>query len=134
MAGESILIVDDSPTSLALTAHVLREAGYCVETTSEFWIAALVRQLRPRLILMDVNMGPARSGLFAVEGLNGMSVRNQIVIFLYSSQPELELARFAERYKADGYIRKGCSPNHLVRQVAAALAFPETERGGGRSP
>lgn len=121
VAGETILIVDDSPSALEYAAFALRGAGYRVETTSEIWIAHLVRELRPRLVLMDVNLGSAKSGPAVVRGLNAMAIRKEMVVLFYSSQPEEELVRLVDECKADGYIRKGCSMEELEQRVTAAL-------------
>ncbi len=121
MAGETILIVDDSPAALEFAAFALRSAGYQVKTTSESWIAHLVRELRPRLILMDVDLGGAKSGPIVVRGLNAMEIRKQMVVLFYSSQPEDELVRLVDECKADGYLRKGCSMEELEQRVTAEL-------------
>ena len=118
-----IFIVDDSPTTLQFTASVLRSAGFRVETTGNIWIAGMVREQRPELILMDVNLGLVKSGPRVVESLNRMtSARRMTRIFLYSSLNEDKLRELVGRCGADGFIRKGISPGMLVRRVKEALA------------
>lgn len=122
MAGEQILVVDDSVSAQQFAALALRNAGYRVETTDEIWIAHLVRQLRPRMILMEVQMGTARSGLVVVKGLNAMTIRKEMLIYFYSSQPEEELKQLVATHGADGYIMKATDMEELAQQVTAALA------------
>ncbi|MCP4654072.1 MAG: response regulator [bacterium] len=124
MAGEVILIVDRSRSALDFAAGVLSDVGYQVETTTEIWVAHLVRELvRPRLIMVDVDLDTAGSGLAVVQGLNAMAIRKEMVLLFYSSRPEEELVRLVAEYQADGYIMKGCSGEELERQVAAELGL-----------
>ena len=120
---KTILIVDDSLVARQFAGAAL-QADYRVELTDDMWISPLVRELRPALVLMDVNMGVGRSGTVAVEALNRMSIRRQIKVLFYSSRPEGELRDLVERFGADGYIRKGSTMAQLRHQVKAALSPP----------
>ena len=63
MAGETILIVEDSPVSLKLAALALRAQGYKVQvaSTAEQALSSL-RSWKPDLILADI-MLPGMDGL-----------------------------------------------------------------------
>src|ERR1035438_8586993 len=63
MPGETILIVEDSPVSLRLTAAALRKEGYRVQvaSTAEQALSSL-RSWKPDLILADI-MLPGIDGL-----------------------------------------------------------------------
>jgi CheY-like chemotaxis protein len=69
MAGETILIVEDSPVSLKLTASALRADGYKVQlaSTAEQALSTL-RSLKPDLILVDL----------ILPGMNGLELTRQI--------------------------------------------------------
>ncbi len=132
MTGEVILIVDRNRSALDFAAGVLADAGYQVETTTEIWVAHLVRELvRPRLIMVDVDLDTARSGLAVVQGLNAMAIRKEMVLLFYSSLPEEELVRLVAEYQADGYVMKGCSAEELEERVNAGLASHTTGSASG---
>jgi CheY-like chemotaxis protein len=57
MAGATILIVDDNETNLKLLRWLLEKKGYEVHTASDAAAArAAVRAVRPRLVLMDIQL------------------------------------------------------------------------------
>lgn len=134
MNSELVLVVDDSPTALGFTAAVLGNAGYQVVTTSDIWIAHLVQEIRPALILMDVEMGFARSGPALVDALKRMAVTSAIRIYFHSSLPERQLADLVRKHDADGYITKGLDVATFVRKVKEALAPFERERTAAACP
>jgi DNA-binding response OmpR family regulator len=56
----TIAVVDDSPAIRLATSRLLRKEGYTVvEAASGTEGAALIREIRPDLVLMDVNLGDA---------------------------------------------------------------------------
>jgi two-component system, cell cycle response regulator DivK len=63
MTGEPILIVDDNPINLKLARVLLTGEGYqvCTATDAEEALEVL-RQFKPRLILMDIQL-PGMDGL-----------------------------------------------------------------------
>ncbi len=57
MAGELILVVDDNTTNLKLLSVLLRSEGYEVLAAQDAQQALeILRRVRPRLILMDLQM------------------------------------------------------------------------------
>src|SRR5436309_14227141 len=67
MPGEKILVVEDNPLNMELTADILGTAGYVVlqAENAERGIA-LARAEKPALILMGVRL-PGMDGLLATE-------------------------------------------------------------------
>src|SRR5436190_15829158 len=80
MPGEKILVVEDNPLNMELTADVLGAAGYAVlqAENAERGIA-LARTERPALILMDVSL-PGIDGLSATEVLKGAAETGKIPV------------------------------------------------------
>src|SRR5690242_20222431 len=63
MAGEPILVVDDTPVNLKLTRILLVHEGYDVRTAASAEEAlAMLEAFYPRLILADIQM-PGMDGL-----------------------------------------------------------------------
>lgn len=118
---DMILIIDDSPTVLLHTAALLRNAGYLVETSDSIWIADKIQDMRPTLILVDVQMGPGQgSGDTLVKSFKKLRTVESEVI-LYSSMPELELRALAESCGADGYITKGLDPDTFLDRIRTMM-------------
>ena len=92
--------------------------GLC---SSDIWIGSQVSQIRPALILVDVNLGRSVDGSTLVRALNQMKIREQIKVFLYSSEAEKKLAALSDECGADGYIKK-CGYDELREQLLAILA------------
>src|SRR6266542_3277431 len=80
MPGEKILVVEDNPLNMELTADILMAAGYGVlqAENAERGIA-MARAERPALILMDVRL-PGMDGLSATEILKGETETRQIPV------------------------------------------------------
>src|SRR6476659_6426189 len=63
MAGERILVVDDTPVNLKLTRILLTHEGYDVRTASSGEEAlSLLDSFQPRMVLADIQM-PGMDGL-----------------------------------------------------------------------
>lgn len=106
MAGEIILVVDDEPVSLRLTAAVLRRDGYRVQVASNGEQAvSMLRTLRPDLILSDVRL-PGIDGLELARMVRGdpRTAAVPVVAITAASDPEDEL--LAYQAGCDGFIRK----------------------------
>ena len=114
-----ILIVDDDPTVMALAAAYLRAAEYEVRTTKDVWIASLVREYGPELVMVEVKFGEGPSGMRLVESLKAMTSLRRMKVYLWSSLPEDTLERYATSCGADGWIKKG---KLLVPRVRDALS------------
>jgi len=120
VARTRILVVDDSPTALAFTAAVLRDAAYEVRTCDTIWVSSDVAEFHPDLILIDVNMGSCR-GTSVVTALRNRSFTENIVLVLHSTLPSTELARLTEECGAHGFIHKTDDAESLKRQVRGFL-------------
>ena len=116
-----ILVVDDSPTALKFAESTLKFAGYEVITSSDLWVAPLLRKVQPNLVLMDVNIVQDGSGAAAVKALKRNRDAAAIPILLYSSRPATELQQLARECGADGYVVKDGDPATLQRAVSRHL-------------
>jgi two-component system invasion response regulator UvrY len=121
--GVSVLIVDDqAPFRLAARAVVEATDGFDVVGEVETGEAALdaARELRPDLVLMDVNL-PGMSGLDATRMILAEGDEPRPLVIVFSTYEPAEYAPRAAEAGAVGYITKSeLSPERLEDVWAAA--------------
>jgi DNA-binding response OmpR family regulator len=118
----TILIIDDSKTSLAFVSKALRLAGHHpVPVDNPIAVPAVVMREKPHAYLVDLLM-PSLSGEKVVEFLRDHHLIDTAPVILYSDQPQAELEAAARRCGANGAVRKSADPQELVRSIDAVLA------------
>ncbi|MGC4094072.1 MAG: response regulator [Polyangiaceae bacterium] len=121
MADGSILIVDDNPANLKLVSYLLSSRGYEVHTAVDANQAlALLETLRPRLILMDIQL-PGMDGLTLTRVLKSKpALRGTLIVAVtaFAMKGDQEKAIDAG---CDGYITKPIDTRDLPRFVASLL-------------
>lgn len=121
--GVSVLIVDDqAPFRLAARAVVEATDGFEVVGEVETGEAALdaARELRPDLVLMDVNL-PGISGLEATRVILAEGDAPRPMVIIFSTYEPAEYAPRAAEAGAAGYITKSdLSPERLEEVWSAA--------------
>jgi len=129
MAGEPLLVVDDNATNLKLVRVLLEGAGYQVRVALDADEAlAALREFRPRLILMDIQL-PGMDGLSLTRMLKASpSLRDIVILGLtaYAMKGDEERILAAG---CDGYIAKPLDTRTLAGVVASYL--DGAGRGGG---
>jgi two-component system cell cycle response regulator DivK len=121
MAGESILIVDDTPVNLKLTQLVLAGQGYAITTapSAEAALQALDR-LIPDLILADVLL-PGMSGLEMTRRIRSDSRMRGIKIIALTAFAMDSDRKEAMAAGCDGYIAKPIETRSLGAQIREVL-------------
>lgn len=114
----TILVLDDSTTMVMSLSHILKGAGYDVETgmNGREGITKLAAGLKPAAILTDLNM-PDMDGIgFIKEARKIQSARYTPIIVLTteSGGRKREGARAAG---ATGWLTKPAEPNQLLAVV-----------------
>jgi two-component system, cell cycle response regulator DivK len=118
MAGEPILIVDDNLINLKLARVTLAAEGYQVRTAEDAAEAlAVLKEFRPRLILMDVQM-PGVDGLELSRRLKAAPETQDIVIVALTAYAMKGDAEKALAAGCDGYISKPVDTRTLPSRVA----------------
>ena len=118
-----VVVIDDNPGSLELMSTALARADVIVHiASSPAEGMALVRKLRPRLVLTDLVM----------PGMNGLEVLQQVVSFdtsidviLMTAHYTTETAVAAIRYGAADYLQKPVKIALLRERVADLIASAE---------
>lgn len=117
-----ILVVDDDRTHLFCAKELLEAQGYEVHLHPRpLGATELVMNLKPDLVLLDVNM-PALSGETLALLLRARELTRDTPILLYSSNDEDALRSSAIRLGLgpDGWVAKG-DPAALRRAVGRVL-------------
>lgn len=121
MASETILIVEDSPVSLKLTAALLRAEGYRVHiaSTAEQALSTL-RTLEPHLMLVDIRL-PGMSGIELTRQVKQDTHLNQIIVVALTACTTEDDKQRARDAGFDGYLTKPIEPPALVTRVSEYL-------------
>ena len=117
MAGELVLVIDDSPTITKVVQLVLTKAGYQVSTAAdgEAGLAA-VREKRPDLILLDFVMPRMNGYQFCRELVADPQLRD-IPVVLMSAKGDQVGERFVKVMGIVDYITKPFSPEAITAVV-----------------
>ncbi len=121
MAGERVLVIDDSPTITKVVQLVLTKAGYEVQTApdGEAGLAA-VRASRPDLILLDFVM-PKMNGYQFCRELTADAKLRDIPVILMSAKGDQVGERFVKVMGIVDYITKPFSPEAITAVVQHTL-------------
>src|ERR1044071_8695326 len=133
MAGERVLVIDDSPTITKVVKLVLTKSGYQVETApdGEAGLAA-VRASRPDLILLDFVM-PKMNGYQFCRELTADPKLRDIPVILMSAKGDQVGERFVKVMGIVDYITKPFSPEAITAVVEHTLQKAK-ERGSEGAP
>src|SRR3954447_25188754 len=121
MAGERILVVDDTPVNLKLTRILLRHEGYDVQTANSGEEAlSLLDSFRPRMILADIQM-PGMDGLEMTRRIKRNPQHRDILVVALTA-----LALHGDEERAleagcDGYITKPIDTHALGERIRGYL-------------
>src|ERR1700754_964615 len=130
MAGQRVLVIDDSPTITKVVQLVLTKAGYHVQTAQEGEAGlAAVRAERPDLILLDFVMPRMRSYQFCRE-LNADAKLRDIPVVLLIGKGDQVGERFVKVMGIVDYITKPFSPEAITAVVQHTIG----KYGNGASP
>ena len=129
-----ILVVDDSPTHVAMLRQALERADYRVSVAATGRQALQVtREIGPDLLLMDVMM-PDMKGYQATRKLTRSQVTAHIPVILSSSKNQESDRVWGLRQGAVDYIVKPFEELDLLRRVAHALVARQTPKRRVRQP
>jgi CheY-like chemotaxis protein len=129
MAGEPILIVDDTPVNLKLTRILLVNEGYTVLTAASAEEALeVLRSYRPRLILADIQL-PGMDGLEMTRLIKQDERTRDIAVVALTAFAMKGDEQKAMDAGCDGYITKPIDTRTLgerIRQLLTQRAESET--------
>lgn len=119
--AKRILVVDDSPIELKLTARILDQAGYEVFTATNGPRAlALARETQPDLVLLDLNM-PQMDGYEVCRRLKEDEATRAVPVVLYSVRDQIVDVLRGLEVGAEDFIVKGTRRDELLARVHRIL-------------
>lgn len=130
MAGESVLVIDDSPTILKVVQLVLTKAGFQVTTAADGEEGiARAKASRPDLILLDFVM-PKMNGYQVCRVLGESPELKEVPVVLMSAKGEQVGERFVKVMGIVDYITKPFSPEAITAVVQhTVLKYPRRAPG-----
>ncbi|MFZ2268718.1 MAG: response regulator [Azonexus sp.] len=119
--GTRALIIDDSPTVIAVFRKILRSAGYEVleALTAEEGIE-IARSQRPDLIFLDIVL-PGMNGFAALRTMRKDPLTWQIPIIMISGNEQATEQFYADRIGADDFMKKPFSRNEVFARIEHLL-------------
>jgi DNA-binding response OmpR family regulator len=131
--GETVLVIDDSPTILKVVQLVLTKAGFNVRTALDGEQGVEVaREKRPDLILLDFVM-PKMNGYQVCRALTDDDTLKDVPVVLMSAKGDQVGERFVKVMGIVDYITKPFSPDAItavVTHTIAKYAKPIAEAAG----
>lgn len=130
----SILNVDDYKPSLYARTKVLRQAGFAVsEATNGTQTLQLVSELRPSLVLQDVNL-PDMSGYEVCKQIRSTpAIAGTPVLHISASHVQSQHQVYGLDSGADSYLVEPIDPSVLVATIRAFLRARQAEESLRRS-
>ena len=131
MAGEPILIVDDTPVNLKLTRILLVNEGYKVMTAASAEEALeLLRSYHPQLILADIQL-PGIDGLEMTRRIKKDERTRDITVVALTAFAMKGDEQKAVEAGCDGYITKPIDTRSLGSRIRQLLAPSRVGDSGG---
>jgi len=125
--GETILVIDDEETILAISRAALQNFGYKVFIASGGVEAITIFNKNPeiKLVISDLDM-PLMDGLATITELR--KIRSDVKV-LIASGTDKKLTETMPRLKTDGVIIKPFSSHHLLETVRQILSGMPVSNG-----
>jgi len=125
---ELILIVDDDPTTCALTATVLERAGYTTRyCTSGREALAIVAKEPIALLLLDVTM-PGMDGFEVCAALRATETGKLLPIILLTGRDDVDTRLEGMQSGVSEFLTKPVTRHELLARVHAQLHIVELTR------
>lgn len=121
MARGKVLVVDDSPTDLAMMIAPLRREGYDVIVATDGDEALRkVQDEHPNCVVLDVVM-PKRNGFQVCRTIKSDAASRHIPVILLTSKSERTDELWGMRQGADIYLTKPFDGDTLVARVRQVI-------------
>lgn len=119
-----VVVVDDSPFSVAMISRLLEENGFLVVGSANCLEEAVdaVRQLNPDVVTMDMTM-PGADGIACTKAIHAVKPDQKVIIV--SSMMDDEIVHEAKKAKVSGYIQKPVDAEELSLLINRIMADEE---------
>lgn len=121
MKNVRIVIVDDSPFSIALLTDILTEKGFEVVGSASNLEETIqvVKDKKPDLVTMDMTM-PGTDGLECTRAIH--TINPSIKVVIVSSMMDDEIVKKAKENKASAYVQKPVDPEEIYTVIKRLMA------------
>jgi DNA-binding response OmpR family regulator len=134
MPGETVLVIDDSPTILKVVQLVLTKAGFQITTAPDGEAGvATARGAKPDMILLDFVM-PKMNGYQVCRALANENGLKDIPVVLMSAKGDQVGERFVKVMGIVDYITKPFSPEAITAVVQHTISKYAKGGAQGASP
>lgn len=124
MNSGTILIVEDNLLNLKFFTDLLGDRGHVVHSTKNGLEAlALVRDLRPGLVIMDINL-PGRSGLDVIQDIRADEAVGQVPILVVTAFAMPADAALIEQAGGNACLFKPIGLDEFVETAERLMGFP----------
>ncbi|MBI2362041.1 MAG: response regulator [Elusimicrobia bacterium] len=124
-----VLVVDDDASIRSVLLDALGASGLKVAEAEDGRRGyAEAKRLRPRLILLDVDM-PSYTGLMALEGLKADAETKDIPVVMVTARALTREVDEALRRGASGYITKPFDLRLVLKKVSGFVPLPSPPPG-----
>lgn len=121
MSQNKILVVDDEKHIRMLYQEELESEGYTVATSNgEEPILAVLEREEPEVVILDIKLGPGRSGLDLLQDIRSHSPSVPVILSTAYDSFQHDLKSIA----ADYYVVKSVDLSELKSKVRLALERP----------
>ncbi|NGZ76174.1 response regulator [Saccharibacillus alkalitolerans] len=124
MAAARVVIVDDSPFSIAVIRNILEENGF--EVVGDAGTLEEVKQVvaasRPDLVTMDMTL-PGTDGLECTRAVHAIDPNVKVIVI--SSMMDEEILKEAKENHVSGYIQKPVDADELIAAIQRVTAYDE---------
>jgi signal transduction histidine kinase/ActR/RegA family two-component response regulator len=122
-SGRLILLAEDNPANINTVGEYLKAKGYRVETATNGVVALQkVRELKPDLVLMDVQM-PEMDGLEAIRRIRGELGLHHLPVVALTALAMVGDQDRCMQAGASAYVSKPVSLRQLVALIDAQLSL-----------
>jgi DNA-binding response OmpR family regulator len=119
MSSKKVLVVDDEKHIRMLYQEELESEGYVVSTSDgEEPILTTLDREKPAVVVLDIKLGPNRSGLDLLQEIRGKDQAIPVILSTAYDSFQHDLKSIA----ADFYVVKSVDLSELKSKVALALA------------
>jgi DNA-binding response OmpR family regulator len=130
MSAAKVLVVDDEKHIRMLYQEELESDGYVVATSDgEEDILTTLERERPSLVILDIKLGPNRSGLDVLQEIRGKDQTIPVILSTAYDSFQHDLKSIA----ADFYVVKSVDLSELKSKVLLALDKVKAASPAGKS-
>ena len=132
--GTRVLIIDDSPTVVAVLRKTLTSAGYETrEALDAEQGLALIAEAPPDLIFLDIIL-PGMNGFNALRAIRRTPASQHIPVIMISGNEHATEQFYANRIGADDFMKKPFSRHEIFARIEALLDGQLVPRRRGDAP